>query len=313
VHHPAPLFTDVCVLPHVPDEIEKLDPRQIVRSCRDPMRSPPIPDYVASESEEVLLFVARPGDEAMFGGGTIQRLLGERRRVDVVLMTHGEGGPLLERSDAGDLVERRDATPAEVAVVRDAEETAASGWLFIGQINPISYLYPAKQLVDFGFTHSCEEAMERWEGTLPDGLRGALVKMVSEVRVRQPRIVATFDVHDDPLGSGDGQHRAVGALVELAVRFAASAEFAPSMGRPHTVEEVVTFAPRDRRADVTIKVDPYPRRRALEAFASQLRPENLEALASRREEMFVVRWRAKGAPERRGGALLYEWVRLRSP
>lgn len=293
-HAAAPPVHDVAG-ERKPDRLAALDVRGVIASCERPVAEPPVPTWsTASPPREggvtALVFVAHPDDESMYAGGTLVRLAEHGHASGVVLLTHGEGGRLLVRGDGGELVERRDFTPEEVVRVRDAEMSAAAQALRADH----RFLMPASAKADFGWTTSCEESLATWDRTLPGGLRAVLVRMVTDLRQRRPRIVITLDPRDDPQASHHGHHKAVGVLAELAARLAGDPDTTVG-GAPYVVEEVLTTAPADSAADVVVSVDPAARRRALLSHASQFWPKDLDGFGMRPDERFVLRWRARGA------------------
>jgi LmbE family N-acetylglucosaminyl deacetylase len=259
-------------------------------------------------SLDVVVYTAHPDDEAMYAGGTMDRLVRAGHRVAFVMMSHGEGGRLLERDGDGHVVERRDYPRAHVVEVRDLEVAEAARRIAV----PFAQLYPGAADVDYAWTTSCADTLAAWQRTLPGGLEGMLRRVVTDLRARRPRVVITLDPRDDPQGSQHGHHKAVGAVVDAAVRLAADPGVRES-GAPVVIEELLTTAPRVLPAGetVTVAVDVRARVRMLEAYPSQFSPEELavDPIAQRPEEQFVVRWRAARAPSVHEGARLLELVK----
>jgi LmbE family N-acetylglucosaminyl deacetylase len=267
-------------------------PGALVDACRAPPPEPPVPGWRREEhGTDVAIYTAHPDDESMYAGGTLAKLAARGRRVALVIASHGEGGRLLAPLADGGFEEKRGLPLEQVVGVRDAETTRAAKALGVD----LFYLSDASARLDYGFTQSCEDAMVTWERTLPGGAAGVLGRIVADLRARRPRVVITLDRRDDPQGSLHGHHRATGALVELGARFAATTA-APDLGAPFAVEELLVLVPKGVTPDVVLTVDPAARRRALEAYASQFKPEDISGFGSRPSEGFVVAWRAREAP-----------------
>jgi LmbE family N-acetylglucosaminyl deacetylase len=261
--------------------------------------APPGPPF------DVVIYTAHPDDEAMYAGGTMDRLVRAGRRVAFVPMSHGEGGRLLERGPDGGVEERRDYPRAHVVSVRDREIAAAAGRIKVSY----SHLYPAEANVDDAWTTSCDETLSRWDASLPDGIAGVLARLVADIRAKRPRVVITLDPRDDPQASRHGHHKAAGVVTDAAARLSAD----PSVragGDVHVVEELLTAAPRDLPGDVSVEVDVGARIAMLEAYGSQFVSEQLagDPIAQRPVERFVLRWRAGGAPAPAGGTRLGDLV-----
>jgi LmbE family N-acetylglucosaminyl deacetylase len=257
---------------------------------------------------DVVVYTAHPDDEAMYAGGTMDRLVRAGRRVAFVTMSHGEGGRLLERDGDGHMVERRDYPRAHVIEVRDREIAEAARRIAV----PFAQLYPGTADVDFAWTTSCPDALAAWQRTLPGGLEGMLRRVVADLRARRPRVVITLDPRDDPQASQHGHHKAVGVVVDAAARLAADPRVRDG-GAPLVIEELLTTAPHELPAGetVAVAVDVRARVHILEAYPSQFSSEGLavDPVAQRPEEQFVMRWRAAGAPAVHEGARLLDLVK----
>jgi LmbE family N-acetylglucosaminyl deacetylase len=244
---------------------------------------------------DVVVYTAHPDDEAMYAGGTMERLVRAGRRVAFVMMSHGEGGRLLERDRDGHVQERRDYPRSHVIEVRDREVADAAARIGV----PFAQLYPGSADVDYDWTTSCSDTLAHWQGSLPGGLAGMLRVLVADLRTRRPRFVITLDPRDDPQASHHGHHKAVGVLVEAAARLAADPHVRDGH-EPHAIEELLAAAPRDLppAETVTIPVNVSARVHMLEAYTSQFVSEELavDPVAQRPLEGFVLRWRATGAP-----------------
>jgi LmbE family N-acetylglucosaminyl deacetylase len=262
---------------------------------------------VTDSAFDVVVYTAHPDDEAMYAGGTMDRLVRAGHRVAFVAMSHGEGGRLLERGPDGNVVERRDYPRTHVVEVRDREIAEAARRIGVS----FAQLYPGSADVDFDWTTSCEASLAHWQRALPDGTAGMLRRLITDIRARRPRVVITLDPRDDPQASHHGHHKAVGVLVEAAARLAADPRVHDG-GAPHVVEELLTSAPRDLPSDETIAVpvDVRARLHMLDAYASQFVPDQLavDPIAQRPSEQFVLRWRAVGAPAATERARLLELV-----
>jgi LmbE family N-acetylglucosaminyl deacetylase len=255
---------------------------------------------------DVVFYLAHPEDETLFTPGTMETLVVAKKRVFDVVLSHGEGGRLLDVNAAGDVKEST-AAPEKVAVVRDREFAKVMETLGVRY----EHLYPASARADFAAkdvrgharaVHGCDETMKRWQELLPDGIAGAMRKLVESIRNRRPRIVVTHDPRDDEDWLDHGHHKALGALVHIAVRLAADPRLAGE--RPHVVEELVTIAPKQVRADVTLHVKTDIRRRVMAKNISQFEPKKFAEVAQRTDERYVIAWRAQGAASPPGGGSL---------
>lgn len=270
--------------------------------------SPRVPTYQASDAKvpyDVVLYTAHPDDEAMYAGGTMDRLVRSGHRVAFVMMSHGEGGRLLERNREGGVDERRDYPRSHVVKVRDEEVAEAARRVGVDY----SHLHSAEANADDAWTTSCSETISRWNASLPGGVVGVLRRLVADIRTRRPRVIITLDPRDDPQSSHHGHHKAVGVLVDAAARLAGD----PSVrdqSAPHVVEELWSTAPQGSRADAVVPVDKAARLSMLTAYASQFVPEKLavDPVAQRPNDEFVLRWRAVHAPPAKDGSRLLEWV-----
>lgn len=255
---------------------------------------PPVPSWdpaadAVARPFDVVVYTAHPDDEAMYAGGTMARLVAAGRRVAFVVQSHGEGGRLLERDASGAIVERRDYPREHVVAVRDAEIAEAARAIGVAH----AHLNAASANLDYAWTTSCDETLRRWDASVPGGLTGILRRLVDDMRARRPRVVVTLDPRDDPQASHHGHHKAAGVLADAAARLAGG------------VEEVLSTAPRDAAADVTVDVDPGARLAMLAAYRSQFVADELatDPIAQRPVERFVLRWRAAGAPAAPGSRL----------
>jgi LmbE family N-acetylglucosaminyl deacetylase len=299
--------------PRTMDRLGELAFKVLAEPCSQATMDPPLPSLPsgrgaaaaggggtgAGSSYDVVVYTAHPDDEAMYSGGTLGRLVKAGRRVSLAVMSHGEGGRLLEPGPRGTFVERRDLPREKVVEVRDDEIRRATGRV------PVEFrqLYPAAANVDFGWTTSCEEALRLWNAKVPGGVTEMLKKLIDDLRTRRPRIVITFDPRNDPEGSNHGHHKAVGVLVELAAR-AAGDSTVPG-GKPHVVEEVLAFAPKDQPGDISLATGNEVRLAMLREYRSQMKPADLKTpLAERFEEHFVVRWRPAGISAPSEGSIL---------
>jgi LmbE family N-acetylglucosaminyl deacetylase len=235
---------------------------------------------------DVVVYTAHPDDEAMYAGGTIDRLVRAGRHVAFVSFTHGEGGRVLERNGAGEVVVRRDHPRAHVVALRDAEMSEAAAAVGV----EAAHLHGADLGLDFGKTTSCKETLDRWNASVPGGLAAVLRGMVADLRRRRPRVVITLDPRDDPESSHHGHHKAVGALVGVATRLAADPRVRG--GPVHVAEGLLTTAPAGAEHAIAVDVDVRARRKMLAAYRSQFLPEDLETnvVANRAREEFVVVW-----------------------
>ena len=161
-----------------------------------------------------------------------------------------------------------------------------------------SYLYPPEANADFGRTESCDETIERWEKTLPDGgVAGVLAKLVTDIRTRRPRLV----IADDPKFHYHGHNRALGMLVEAAARLAANPRV--QWGSPHVVEEVLATATRGPGA-ISISVTTEARMKGLTEYPSQFAHDQMPDAWRRTGETFFVLWRARGTRSPDEGSVL---------
>jgi LmbE family N-acetylglucosaminyl deacetylase len=279
--------------------------------CSPVTAAGPIPTAPQKRAEsdfgtDVVFYLAHPEDETLFTPGTMAALVRANRRVFDAVMTHGEGGRLLDRAPDGSVTERTGVPPAKVAEVRDREFANVMKTLGI----EYEYMFPASVQADFAAkdveghdraVHACAEVYERWDEILPGGLSGLLNKLVASIRTKKPRVIVTHDHRDDDDWLDHGHHKALGALVEMAARAAANPR-APG-GPPHVVEEVVAIAPKQVNAEIQLPVGTDMRKRLMLAHASQFETQKYAEVAERKTERFVVRWRAKGV-EAPGGSVL---------
>jgi LmbE family N-acetylglucosaminyl deacetylase len=280
----------------------------IVRGACEGSPTAPVPTWREPAREgsfDVVVYTAHPDDEAMYAGGTMDRLVRAGHRVAFVTMSHGEGGRLLERGQDGGIIERRDYPRAHVVAVRDREIAEAARRIGVAY----AHLYPADANVDYRHTTSCSEALSEWDKHLPGGVHGALRALVADLRTRRPRVVITLDPRDDPQASHHGHHKAAGTLALEAARLAADPKVEDGR-EPHVVEEVLTTAPLGERADVKVPVHVAARIAMLDAYASQFVPEQVstDPIAQRPTDDFVLRWRAAQAPAPKEHARLLELV-----
>lgn len=274
---------------------------------------PPVPRAPAGEfAADVVFYFAHPEDETLFTPGTIDALVKAKKRVFAVYLSHGEGGRLLERTQDGQVKEKAGVPPLQVAKVRDREIARVAKLLGI----EYTHLYPATATADFitkdveGLAraiHSCTETYERWHELLPDGLGGLMKLLVEDIRARKPRIIVTHDARDDEDFLDHGHHKALGALVEVAARAAADFKLSGG-GPPHAIEELVTIAPKQESADVTLILGNDVRKKLIAEHASQFDAQKFADVGMRTTERYVVKWRSQGAPPVTGGSRLASYV-----
>jgi LmbE family N-acetylglucosaminyl deacetylase len=292
-------------LSHAPKDVYgKIVAAEAEQPCAPVPQAGPIPTAPGTRADtdfenDVVFYLAHPEDETLFTAGTMDMLVQAKRRVFEVVLSHGEGGRLIEKDATGRIAEKTGVPPAEVAQVRDRELARAMKALGI----EYEHLYPPEASADFAAedtsgreraVHACAETLERWDVLLPDGLAGLLRKLVASIRTRKPRVIITHDYRDDEDWLDHGHHKALGAMVELAAR--AAADFKIPGGPPHVVEEFVTIAPKQAQADITLQTGTDMRKRLMAANKSQFELQKFTEIAQRATERYVVRWRAKGAP-----------------
>jgi LmbE family N-acetylglucosaminyl deacetylase len=306
-------------LSHPPKDVFGRLAAAVAESPCLPPAGVPVPTAAAvrAESEgnyDVVFYLAHPEDETLFTPGTMDALARAKRRVFSVVMSHGEGGRLLQREANGRISERIGAPPAEVAEVRDRELARSMKMLGI----EYEHLYPASAGADFHAgdvrgheraVHACGETLERWDEQLPGGIGGIVEKLVASIRSRRPRVVVTHDHRDDDDWLDHGHHKAFGALVEIAARAAAD----PNVpgGTPHVVEELVAIAPKQVEATITLQVGSEMRKKLIAANTSQFEAQKVAEIAPRSAERYVVRWRAKGSELPPDGSLLAAFTKPR--
>jgi LmbE family N-acetylglucosaminyl deacetylase len=271
----------------------------LAKPCGPTSSVAPVPRGAASRpasdfGEDVVFFLAHPEDETLFTPGTMAALVQAKRKVYGVVMSHGEGGRLLDVNAEGDIHEATGSSPAEVAQVRDRELAHVMEVLGVRY----EHLYPASAGADFAAkdvqgharaVHACDETLARWNEVLPGGLGGALQKLVAMVRTHRPRVVVTHDARDDDDWLDHGHHKAFGALVDLATRLAADPRV-PG-GRPHAIEEMTTIAPKQVKADLTLHVGNDVRKKVMTKHLSQFDPKKFAEVSARTDERYDVRWR----------------------
>ncbi|HEY8080405.1 MAG TPA: PIG-L family deacetylase, partial [Labilithrix sp.] len=279
--------------------------------CSSPPAAGPIPNAPkradADFGVDVLFVYAHPEDETLFSPGTMATLVKKKKRLFEEVMTHGEGGRLLEKDASGGVSERTGVPPLEVAKVRDKEFQRVMHVLGI----PYEHMYPASAGGDFvakdvegheRAVHACGETLEKWDQTLPGGVAGLLRKLVVAIRNQRPRVIVTHDARDDEDWLDHGHHKALGMLVEMAARAAADPR-APG-GEPWVVEEVVTVAPKQVETKLAFDVGIDMRKKLMFENASQFEPQKYAEVAQRSVERFVVRWDAKGVSGPVFGAMM---------
>lgn len=257
-------------------------------------------DATDDDRDDVVAYLAHPYDEGFFTGGTLLLLGEKKRKTAVVLLSHGEGGRLLQVNERGEFVERYDVPKAKLVAQR-AEESGAAATLMRASL---SHLYPADANVDFGKTEECEETLETWERTVSGGVADVLRRLVADIRQRRPRVILTHDARNDTHWMDHGHNKATGALVDAAARMAADPRV--GQGAPHVVEELYAIAPSKARHDVSLPVGAERRRRVLALYPSQFRIDKASEAASRETEDYVLVWRAKGASVPAAGSILEE-------
>ena len=90
--------------------------------------------------QDVALYTAHPDDEAMYAGGTMEKLFAQKKDMALVILSHGEGGRAVEKNPDGSYRENRNVPREKLASTRDDETLAA----FSGTPLDVSYLFPAK-------------------------------------------------------------------------------------------------------------------------------------------------------------------------
>jgi len=251
---------------------------------KEPTSAPP-PEATPSPTRyDVVVYTAHPDDEAMYAGGTMDRLVKKGHRVIFVSLTHGEGGRLLQRGADGKIVERRDLPRSEVVRVRDREIADAARSINVS----FAHLRRAEENLDFAFTTSTEDTLARWP------VDSIVHSLVDDMNTRRPRIVITLDPRDDPQGSNHGHHKAMGLLVAQAAHTSGA------------VDELWSMAPRGTAATLDVPVRVEARLAMLRAYPSQFIADDLakDPIATRPTESFVLLWKV-GA----GRELLPELVR----
>jgi LmbE family N-acetylglucosaminyl deacetylase len=296
----------------VKDAYGKLAAAAAERPCGQVDAAGPIPTAPAKRADsdfeyDVVFYLAHPEDETLFTPGTMEALVRAKKRTYEVVLSHGEGGRLLERDATGRVSEKAGVPPDKVAEVRDKELARVMKTLGL----EYEHLYPASAGSDFAAAdvqgreraiHSCVDTLEKWDEILHEGVAGLLKKLVASIRMKRPRVIVTHDARDDDDWLDHGHHKALGALVEIAARAAADPRYAGVP--PHVVEEVITIAPKQVPADLTLAVGNEMRKKLVAANTSQFEPAKFAEVAQRTDERYVVRWRAKGVDKVEGGSLL---------
>lgn len=249
----------------------------------------------SSRRADVLVFTAHPDDESMYAGGILSYLRDQQRKIVLAVLTHGEGGMLLLRGNEGEMVEVRDQPRWKVARIRDRELHHVARQLHADLL----YLFKADDGLDFEFTTSPEHTLAYWQAHVPGGLRTIEHRIRDTVLAYRPRVVLSMDVRDDPSGTKHGHHRAIGMLVERAL----------SKLPQCTPHERWSFAPKDMKPDMSVRVEVSERLTLLHAHASQFDVEALQGPGSRPDEgfMLVHSCDARREPDK---TLLVSWLRL---
>ena len=257
----------------------------------------------ATDEAEVVAYFPHPYDEAFFTAGTLTKLGEGGHKTVVVLMSHGEGGRVLEVNTKGEFVEHYDLPKDQIVQTRDRETDKAAHAMQVETV----HMYAGSDNADFGKTLSCEETLEKWEQSLPGGVANVLHKLVDDIRTRRPRVVITSDPRDEGGWFEHGHNKAFGALVELAARMAADPRVT-SNENPHVVQELLTVAPSNVKPDVSITVGEGARRKVLSLYPSQFRYDKVEDTSGRKVEDYAVVWRAKGVTVPPAGSILGDLV-----
>ena len=305
---------------HKPKDVfGKLAHAEAEMPCHPIEQAGPIPTAPPKRTDadfeyDVVFYLAHPEDETLFTPATMEALVREKKRVFEVVLSHGEGGRLLERDATGRVSEKIGVPPDKVAEVRDREFARVMKTLGL----EYEHLFPASAGTDFAASdvagreraiHACHETLERWDVIIPDGVATMLKKLVTSIRMKRPRVIVTHDHRDDEDWLDHGHHKALGALVEIAARAAADPRV-PGIP-PHVVEELVSIAPKQFPADVTLTLGNDMRKRLVAANTSQFEPAKFAEVAQRTEERYVVRWRAKGTEKPPGGSYLAQLAKAK--
>ena len=208
-------------------------------------------DAKASEAEpkRALVVMAHPDDIEFTCGGTAAKLADAGWHVTFCLVTSGDKG-----------TKDPNLSPAELAVLREAEQEAAAAELGVRRC-----------------------IFLRWpDGFVEDGpeLRGAIVRVIRDVR---PDLLMTWDGYR---GFNHRDHRTVGIVaLDAAFPLARSVHYFPEQNsagfEPHRINEILLAGSREPDYFVDISAQMERRVDALVRHASQVQVENRDEMAKR--------------------------------
>jgi LmbE family N-acetylglucosaminyl deacetylase len=163
-----------------------------------------------TENLKLMAVLAHPDDESLGFGGTLARYSSEDVETYLVTATRGERGRFFSPD--------REAEPAEVGRVREAELRTATAVLGIREVSILGYPDGAVDQIDPAT---------------------AIAEIVQHIRRVRPHVVVTFG----PDGAyGHPDHIAVSQFTTAAIMCAANAEYDVSLGAAHRVAKLYNLA-----------------------------------------------------------------------
>jgi len=163
-----------------------------------------------TENLKLMAVLAHPDDESLGFGGTLARYSSEDVETYLVTATRGERGRFFSPD--------REAEPAEVGRVREAELRTAAAVLGIREVSILGYPDGAVDQIDPAT---------------------AIAEIVQHIRRVRPHVVVTFG----PDGAyGHPDHIAVSQFTTAAIMCAANAEYDVSLGAAHRVAKLYNLA-----------------------------------------------------------------------
>ena len=166
---------------------------------------------------KLMAVLAHPDDESLGVGGTLARYAAEGTETYLVTATRGERGRFGSQG--------RDADPAEVGRVREAELRAAAAVLGIGEVSILGY---------------ADGALDQVNPTI------AIRAIVEHIRRVRPHVVITFGPEG---GYGHPDHIAISQFATAAIVCAGDAGYSSDSVPAHRVAKLYYMAWRSDKWD----------------------------------------------------------------